>query len=648
MSKQKSVLQSAGFESDDENSSTEQQQFYENVAKRALLLYDAANADFDDGEFSQAAISFTAFIIITADKQMVQKLSSTLQEKIEKAKTDAQEKADKASVRIQPDTTDSSTVQKSGENAAGFSVADLCSPILPTISFNELAGMEREKKDIQTAFIFPMLYPALFRSLRAALMYGPPGTGKTELAKASVASLNISSGAQRVFFFSADGASLKGKYVGETEKRIRGTFECAAETAGQNSLSVIFMDEIDAIGGKRSADDPNMATSVNALISSIEGAQSAQQFDNVKILSATNLPWRLDAALNRRFAQRIFVDLPNDLARMQIVSNKLQKYFIIDPWLRAHTYKLKGDKGGEKIKRLQAQINMHQEFLSKEEVSAEFSEKIEATEENLQRLQFLTKDKLYPQLTFVYGRDNRDKVPERVEFLQKDANENTRWDKFLSSQNKDGLAFDLTDLLFVGIWTGISEKGSENLQDLANHYGQKYYLDGGRYPPTNYIENYPADVETDFDRLKKREVNNNPQPAIYGYSASDVAKMTDQALNFAAMDFSRNYVALPKDVDICSLEKRGIVESSNICENRRNCCRLLPLIGEACEIQSLEQRRCIRSNRIELRHFVSALDRFASTVNPIEYCQTVEYFLSRETVEPGSSNAFCPQLHVKK
>lgn len=635
-----SVLQSSGLAPDSDDSDAQEiRSFYENYAKRALQLYEAARKDFSARRYANSASNFTAFAIAAADAAMLQNVNANLRNKLRDAMSDARSKLAESSAKMQKSGDKSATSAEEG--VAG----DLCSPILPSVTFDELAGMQREKSDIETAFIFPMLYPALFRSLKAALMYGPPGTGKTELAKASVSSLNDSTGSnQKVMFFSADGASLKGKFVGETEKRIRGTFECAADAAGDENLAVIFMDEIDAIGGKRSAGDPNMATSVNALISSIEGAQSAQNFDNVKILSATNLPWRLDAALNRRFAKRIFVDLPNDLARAQIVSNKLQKYFIIDPLVRAWEYELRKTEPDEAVRKVRAQIQAHMSFLGQGVPSEQFVSA--KTPEKLREIRNMTRDTFYPKLQLLEG-------PARLAFVgdqskQTAATAETRWDLFLQARNPDGSAFNLSDLLFVQIWTGLSTAGARNLATLSKHYQQEaYYVEGGRGPPENYSRTYPEQADAIFAALRERNVKGSPQPALYGYSASDVAKMTDQAINFAALNFARGNVRLPEG-DVCSFPNLGVLKRVDNCAGANGaCCQLLPNEGESCEVKSLEQRKCIRADRITLQDFFTALGRFASTVNPQEYCETVEYYLSRETIEPGSQQAICPKLQSR-
>ena len=193
--------------------------------------------------------------------------------------------------------------------------------------FEDIIGLENAIEKIESTFIMPVIYPSLYGKLsKGILLYGPPGTGKTLLVKAAINSLqrdyiqhNLS-----VLFFTPTPADLKGKYVGESEKKIKELFNCACKKAVEcqameidkhpgkkpKTISVIFIDEIDNVGGSRSSDESGMMKqTVNALLQAMDGFNSAE---NIIVIGATNNPWELDTALLRRFTDKIFLNLPND------------------------------------------------------------------------------------------------------------------------------------------------------------------------------------------------------------------------------------------------------------------------------------------------------------------------------------------------
>lgn len=193
--------------------------------------------------------------------------------------------------------------------------------------FEDIIGLENAIEKIESTFIMPVIYPSLYGKLsKGILLYGPPGTGKTLLVKAAINSLqrdyvqhNLS-----VLFFTPTPADLKGKYVGESEKKIKELFNCACKKAVEcqeieiakhpgkkpKTISVIFIDEIDNVGGSRSSDESGMMKqTVNALLQAMDGFNSAE---NIIVIGATNNPWELDTALLRRFTDKIFINLPND------------------------------------------------------------------------------------------------------------------------------------------------------------------------------------------------------------------------------------------------------------------------------------------------------------------------------------------------
>lgn len=182
----------------------------------------------------------------------------------------------------------------------------------PNISFKDVAGLEEIKEELQETIDF-LNNSAKYKKMGAhipkgILFYGPPGTGKTLLAKAVAGETNST-------FLYASGSEFVEKYVGVGAKRVRTLFEKARKEAP----SIIFIDEIDAIGAKRNLDSNNEKDqTLNQLLVELDGFNSD---DTVIVIGATNRLDLLDEALLRpgRFDRHIYVGNPNMKAREQIL-----------------------------------------------------------------------------------------------------------------------------------------------------------------------------------------------------------------------------------------------------------------------------------------------------------------------------------------
>jgi cell division protease FtsH len=182
-------------------------------------------------------------------------------------------------------------------------------------SFKDVAGLEGAKEEVQEIvdFLkFPEKYTALGGKIpKGALLVGPPGTGKTLLAKAVA-------GEAKVPFFSLSGSDFVEMFVGVGASRVRDLFKQAKE----KSPSIIFIDEIDAIGRARgknnfSGSNDERENTLNQLLTEMDGFGSNS---NVIVLAATNRADVLDSALMRagRFDRQIYVDLPDVRERKEI------------------------------------------------------------------------------------------------------------------------------------------------------------------------------------------------------------------------------------------------------------------------------------------------------------------------------------------
>ncbi|ODV63278.1 m-AAA protease subunit YTA12, partial [Ascoidea rubescens DSM 1968] len=195
------------------------------------------------------------------------------------------------------------------------------------ISFKDVAGCDEAKEEIME-FVKFLKHPAKYERLgakipRGAILSGPPGTGKTLLAKATA-------GEAAVPFFSVSGAEFIEMFVGVGASRVRDLFK----TARENAPSIIFVDEIDAIGKARNkgsmsgANDEREAT-LNQLLVEMDGFATS---DHVVVLAGTNIPNVLDPALLRpgRFDRHITIDNPELEGRKEIFNVHLKKIKLHD------------------------------------------------------------------------------------------------------------------------------------------------------------------------------------------------------------------------------------------------------------------------------------------------------------------------------
>jgi SpoVK/Ycf46/Vps4 family AAA+-type ATPase len=174
----------------------------------------------------------------------------------------------------------------------------------------DVAGLADVKARLEAAFLAPMRNPELRKlygkSLRGGLLlYGPPGCGKTFIARAVAGEL----GAR---FMAISFADVVDMYIGSSERNIKEIFD----TARQNAPCVVFLDEIDAIGQKRSQlRSTPMRSTVNQLLLELDDVTGANE--GVFVLAATNHPWDVDSALRRpgRLDRTLLVLPPDEQAR---------------------------------------------------------------------------------------------------------------------------------------------------------------------------------------------------------------------------------------------------------------------------------------------------------------------------------------------
>ena len=185
------------------------------------------------------------------------------------------------------------------------------------VTFKDVAGQDEAKESLQEIIDFlnnPQKYAEIGAKMpKGALLVGAPGTGKTLLAKAVA-------GEAGVPFFSISGSGFEEMFVGVGASRVRDLFQQAAKVAP----SIVFIDEIDAVGHTRDARFSHNDQTLNQLLSELDGFDSSKA---VVFLAATNRPEILDKALLRpgRFDRRIVVDRPNLQGRLDTLKVHTRK-----------------------------------------------------------------------------------------------------------------------------------------------------------------------------------------------------------------------------------------------------------------------------------------------------------------------------------
>ncbi|CAD7694730.1 unnamed protein product [Ostreobium quekettii] len=197
----------------------------------------------------------------------------------------------------------------------------VCNEVLDegaAVDWEDIAGQDAAKQLIQEIVVWPMMNPTLFMGARAPpkgiLLFGPPGTGKTLLGKAIASNIKAT-------FFNISASSLTSKWIGEGEKMVRTLFAVAEFM----QPSVIFIDEIDSILSARKSEGEHEASRrlKTELLVQMEGCNPNSLSRRILLVGATNRPEELDEAARRRMPKQLYIPLPCEPARKEMILRQL-------------------------------------------------------------------------------------------------------------------------------------------------------------------------------------------------------------------------------------------------------------------------------------------------------------------------------------
>ncbi|WP_336037832.1 CDC48 family AAA ATPase [Halobacterium yunchengense] len=215
-------------------------------------------------------------------------------------------------VVVSNDTDIQVSEQPAEEIAAGAGGAE-GGDATPSVTYEDIGGLDRELEQVREMIELPMRHPELFQQLgieppKGVLLHGPPGTGKTLIAKAVANEIDAN-------FQTISGPEIMSKYYGESEEQLREVFDEAEE----NAPAIVFIDEIDSIAPKRGETQGDVERRVVAqLLSLMDGLEER---GDVTVIAATNRVDAIDPALRRggRFDREIEIGVPDKGGRTEIL-----------------------------------------------------------------------------------------------------------------------------------------------------------------------------------------------------------------------------------------------------------------------------------------------------------------------------------------
>ncbi|HEX6838538.1 MAG TPA: AAA family ATPase [Polyangia bacterium] len=284
-------------------------------ADRALAEYDAilaraatdapaelgrARCLYEVGRHAEALAAYDAAVA-----RDVSLADAALEGKIRRAKDDP-----RARIRLVADGGDKKAASEAAQQVGEIEK--------PTITFADVGGLDELKEKVRLRVLYPLKRPDLYKAFGkkvggGLLLYGPPGCGKTFLARATA-------GEAGIHFVAVGIEEVLDMWLGQSEKKLHELFK----TARDQAPAILFFDEVDSLGGRRSGlRHESYRTLVTQFLSELDGVNG--QSEGVLVIGATNAPWDVDPAFRRpgRFGEVLFVPPPDLRARVEILKLKL-------------------------------------------------------------------------------------------------------------------------------------------------------------------------------------------------------------------------------------------------------------------------------------------------------------------------------------
>ncbi|GAX73233.1 hypothetical protein CEUSTIGMA_g686.t1 [Chlamydomonas eustigma] len=199
--------------------------------------------------------------------------------------------------------------------------ANVINPRHIDVTIEEVNGLDNIVQELELKVLYPLQKPELYcttlwKQAKGVLFYGPPGTGKTMLAKA----LAKQSGC---YFLNITASSIMSKWLGDASRLVRAVFTLAQKL----QPCIIFIDEVDAMLGKRGMNQEHEATlQVKTEFMQLWDGMESNRGQRVVVMGATNRPWMVDEAVLRRFSTQYEIGLPTKTQRLAILRGYLARH----------------------------------------------------------------------------------------------------------------------------------------------------------------------------------------------------------------------------------------------------------------------------------------------------------------------------------